>query len=236
MKTTASYLLLHGYGETPEVWNKITEVLKDGELIPVDLMILFHQSTGEATFAKLAERILTSLTGKAADRFTIIANSMGGYLAMELLEQHCELFNRVILISTHPFADNPDKIIRRQREAELIRKGKAKTLFQASSQAYTEPIRRSLEVMWQTWSEAALINALDAMQTRESRVETLANSTIPVRFIIGDNDVNIDASRLQATFVNNPNIVTTTIAGQDHWMLHHWHPNFATRLAKSIID
>ncbi len=224
------YLLLHGYGETPEVWHNVQKMIGDENCSAVNLIQLLRQEKGNGTFENLSTSIVQNIPQGKQDNITIVANSMGGYLAMELLKQQHERIQGLVLISTHPFVDDNAKIRQRRREAELIGKGKSKLLIQASTHAHAEPLKSTLEAMWNQWTDVALLNALNAMITRHPATGTIAESKIPIRFILGQEDFSIDYSRLKALTENNANVALYQIAGQDHWMLHHWQPDFVACL------
>ena len=225
------YLLLHGYGESPEVWGNMEGLLKGYQIRPTNLIELFNDPDASRSFEQMASTILKRLTEEGNGSTTIIANSMGGYLALELLRQNPEQFKKLVLIATHPFADSMVKIRERNREIELIGKGKAVLLGQAFTHPHREPVKSNLFAMWQKWSDKALVNALRAMQLRSPQEATMKQSKIPIYFIVGEKDEAIDVKQLEAVIAQAPNATLHKMIGQDHWLLHHWQPQFRETLA-----
>ena len=229
-----NYLLLHGYGEALEVWGRLEPFMDKNNQYPINLIELFEDNNYSQSFEALAKTIITQSTKQPPPGTTIIANSMGGYIAMELLHQNPGRFQQLILISTHPFADTPTKIRERQREIALIGKGKAKLLGQLFSHPHQEAVKSNLANMWQQWSDKALTNALKAMITRVSRVETILQSTVPIHFIIGQNDKSIDIKQLESIANACANTSLHLIPEQGHWQLHHWQPPFTKVLMQCL--
>ena len=221
------YLLLHGYGESPEVWGNVEGLLKGNPIRPTNLIELFNDTDASRSFEEMAKTILKQLAEKGNGSTTIIANSMGGYLALELLRQNPEQFEKLILIATHPFADTAVKIRERNREIELIAKGKAILLGQAFTHIHQEPMKSNLFTMWQKWNDKALVNALRAMQNRSPQESTIKQSKIPIHFIVGEKDEAIDCKQLEAVTAQAPKATLHRIPHQDHWLLHHWKQRFS---------
>ncbi len=227
----ANYLLLHGYGETGAVWEKLKARLDGKKNHTADLMALFNHPDHSPSFEALAKGIINLAPSSST---TIIANSMGGYLALELLRQNPGRFQRLILISTHPFCDTPVKTRQRIREIDLIEKGKANLLGQLFAHPHEEPVKSNLTNMWAQWSDRALANALKAMTNRQSRVETVQQSTIPIHFIIGENDKSVEIKQMESITKASANTTLHLIPGQGHWQLHLWQPPFTKVLMQCL--
>lgn len=218
--TEDRFLLLHGYGETAAIWDNIGFLLHPVHQKRINLSDLFASSHLSPCFESIAAAIGAQIEREEIGRTTIIANSMGGYLALELLKQRPTHFKKLILIASHPFVDNNEKIMRRNREIELISKGKANQLFKAFAHNLPEPQKGSLLNMWNQWGNHALINALTAMKTREPRLSTVKNSHIPIHFIVGMKDQNIDCEELHSSLENIQNANVHMIPFAGHWLLH----------------
>lgn len=225
-----NYLLLHGYGESPSVWNNLNLILRENNRLAIHLIKLFDNSNNHQSF----ELLTNAINNQVSSGTTIIANSMGGYLALELLHQKPELFEKLILISTHPFCDTLVKTRQRIREIEFIEKGKANLLGQLIAHPHEEPVKSNLTTMWTQWSDRALTNALKAMTNRQSREETVYKSSIPIHFIIGENDTSIEIRQLEAIVKDSANTTLHLIPGQGHWQLHHWQPPFTNVLMQCL--
>lgn len=77
---------------------------------------------GQDNIPALAQHVLT----EAPERFNLVALSMGGYVAMEIMRQAPERVTRLMLCDTSARADTPDQKVRRQTLLTLSRSGKFK--------------------------------------------------------------------------------------------------------------
>lgn len=199
-------LLLHGFGENGNIWNKQAEPLqKNYSVIVPDLPgsgqseILEGACTlddyAEAVKAIADEAIQKNKNNKT-NQFCMIGHSMGGYITLAFAEKYPELLNSFGLFHSSAFADTDTKIATRKKGIEFIKKnGSAaflKTinpnLFSKNSQnAHPELIEQLLEI-GKDISPEALIQYYEAMILRPDRTTVLSSFSKPVLFIIGKED------------------------------------------------
>lgn len=227
-------LLIHGYGESVEVWDSVLSLLPFESVEMVYLSQLFEQSDIDASFESLATLIISQLNHSV---FTaprcVVANSMGGYFALELLRQAPHLFKMVFLISSHPFADDEKRKKQREKEIMLIDAGRSELIGHMFASKWGD---RSDEVerMWQSWSPDALKAALRAMMMRDTHVQTVLCSEVPIHFIVGACDTAIDHHNLSECIDASQTSTIHVIRGCGHGILLE-NPSEIVRIINEYI-
>ncbi len=81
--------------------------------------------TGEVhTMDFLADTVADALTALGIGRCTLVGHSMGGYVALAFCERHPGMLDGVVLLSSTPNPDTPEKAENRRREIALVEAGK----------------------------------------------------------------------------------------------------------------
>ena len=191
-------VLIHGFGEDGNIWQKQVEVLKDHfQLIVPDLpgsgkseMIEDMSIDG---MAEVIKAILEMVTKKEA---MVIGHSMGGYITLALAEKYPRLFSSIGLVHSTAFADSEEKKLNRLKSIEFIKNNGAyeflKTaipgLFGGSwSKDHQEEISALVEE-GKNFTDEAIIQYYYAMINRPDRTLVLKNFSKPVMFIMGEHD------------------------------------------------
>lgn len=94
-----SIVFLHGVGTSGWMWEKQIQSLADFHCLNVDLP--GHGQSNSETWVSLADtadQIATLIQARATDgRSHIVGLSLGGYVALTLLEQHADTLDRVVM-------------------------------------------------------------------------------------------------------------------------------------------
>lgn len=195
-------VLLHGYLESMLVWDEFVDLLKrDLRVVTLDLpghgvsMI-----NGEVhTMEYLADCVALTMDALGIDKYSVVGHSMGGYVALAMLDKYAKHLENITLLSSTTSADSQEKCDRRRREIELIKAGKKNTLarlvphvgFAAQNvnrlKDYIEDIRELILIS----EDEGVIAILGGMIERKSRGEQLRDSGIPHLFIFGRHDYYI---------------------------------------------
>lgn len=195
-------VLLHGYLESMLVWDEFVDLLKrDLRVVTLDLpghgvsMI-----NGEVhTMEYLADCVALTMEALGIDKYSVVGHSMGGYVALAMLDKYAKHLENITLLSSTTSADSQEKCDRRRREIELIKAGKKNTLarlvphvgFAAQNvnrlKDYIEDIRELILIS----EDEGVIAILGGMIERKSRGEQLRDSGIPHLFIFGRHDYYI---------------------------------------------
>lgn len=194
---------LHGFLESSRMWSPLN-FGKDLRRICIDLpghgASEFIENVEIVQMAELVEQVLDALDIK---KYTVIGHSMGGYVALELLNRdpRCE---GVILLNSNTWADDPQKQEDRKRVAELVLHHKKHFIYEAIPHLFWHPeiFSNELEALIQ---EAAMMQAEGigaaslAMARRRDHTELVRASGNRVLLIQGANDAVVPVERMRAT-------------------------------------
>ena len=220
-------VLLHGYLESMLVWDEFVDLLKkDLRVITLDLpghgvsMI-----NGEVhTMEYLADCVALTMEALGIDKYSVVGHSMGGYVALAMLDKYAKHLENITLLSSTTSADSQEKCDRRRREIELIKAGKKNTLarlvphvgFAAQNvnrlKDYIEDIRELILIS----EDEGVIAILGGMIERKSRGEQLRDSGIPHLFIFGRHDYYIPQEVADEMIEQDPNAKVVWLEESGH--------------------
>lgn len=194
-------VLLHGFGEDGKIWNGILKNLEKNYLVIVPDLPGSGRSQmldGEVQLLDFAEIIL-KITQKEFGRnkpFNLIGHSMGGYISLAFAKKYPALIKSLGLFHSSAFADDEDKIKRRQKSIRFIKKHGAleflKTaipdLFSKISKAKDPNFPEKLIDIASSILPEALIQYYKAMINRPDTTSVLKSAAFPVLFILGKYD------------------------------------------------
>lgn len=236
-------VLLHGYLESMLVWDEFVDLLKrDLRVVTLDLpghgvsMI-----NGEVhTMEYLADCVALTMDALGIDKYSVVGHSMGGYVALAMLDKYAKHLENITLLSSTTSADSQEKCDRRRREIELIKAGKKNTLarlvphvgFAAQNvnrlKDYIEDIRELILIS----EDEGVIAILGGMIERKSRGEQLRDSGIPHLFIFGRHDYYIPQEVADEMIEQDPNAKVV-------WLEESGHMGFyeePERCAEAILN
>ncbi|SDD61775.1 alpha/beta fold hydrolase [Kordiimonas lacus] len=139
--------------------------------------------------AELANSLLETLPA----RFALAGNSMGGYLALEMVRQAPERVTHLALIGTNAHADPAAAREKREQAIRLARAGKFETFFDGYFEAALYDGNRPncgpvLRQMARDLGPEALINGQTAIMARRSSEDILEAISVPSMVICGRED------------------------------------------------
>ena len=116
-------MLVHGFGEDGNVWNKQMEYLKDKCYLIVPDLPGSGQSgmISDMSMEGLAEVLHSIIHEENIDRWTVIGHSMGGYITLALVENYWNHVNAFGLFHSTAFADTEEKKETRKKGIEFIK-------------------------------------------------------------------------------------------------------------------
>ena len=209
-------VLLHGYLESMLVWDDFAKLLTRAQLRVVTLDLPGHGISvvnGDLhTMEFLADTVAAGVRALGIERCTVVGHSMGGYVALALCERHPELLDGLLLLSSTPNADTPEKQENRRREIELVRAGRKELLARVAPEAgFAEENRRRMgdaiadltEQVVLTEDEG-IVALLNGMIQRPDRNELLRQTTVPVGFILGRKDGYIPVETAERMVAEHP--------------------------------
>ncbi len=206
--TTISYLIggtgpclifLHGYMETKEVWlNFADSYLSKYQVVIPDLpghgQTSLHHDIN--SMENMADAVITILIRNSIKKAILIGHSMGGYVALALLDKNKSYICGVGLLNSLSIADSKKKIGERLKEIEIIQKGKKNLLIKFGIPNSYQQNRKDLfkaEINNQIQFALAipsinLIATIKGLNVRADRSLLLSKSNIPYIILQGQND------------------------------------------------
>ena len=223
-------VLLHGYLESMLVWDEFAVLLKESvRVVTIDLPGHgVSMVTNEVhTMEYLAECVALAMEALGIERYSVVGHSMGGYVALAMVEKYASRLESIVLLSSTTSADSQEKCDRRRREIELIKAGKKNMLARLVPHAGFAPenvkrlkdyIEDIGELILMTEDEG-VIAILGGMIERKSRGELLRQSGVPHMFIFGRHDYYIPVETAEEMIAADP---TARVV----WLEHSGHMGF----------
>jgi len=194
-------MLVHGFGEDGNVWDKQVEYLKDRyHLIVPDLPGSGKsEMINDMSMEGMAEVLHTIIHEENIDRCTVIGHSMGGYITLALVESYWNHVNAFGLFHSSAFPDTEEKKQTRKKGIEFIRqhgafeflKTSTPNLFSSNSKLQIPDSIDEFIKSLKGFTPEALISYYEAMMDRRERTSILKNTGNSVLFIAGEHDVAV---------------------------------------------
>lgn len=196
-------LCLHGFLESSRMWipmnfgKNLRKVFVD---LPGHGASKFSAGMSMSDMAEEVEQVIDAL---GILQYTVIGHSMGGYIALELLQRdpRCE---RLILLNSNTWSDDPRKQEDRKRVAKLVLHSKKHFIYEAIPHLFWQPEKFSADVqsLIQEASDMhpeAIGAASLAMGQRQNHTELARAAGSKVLLIQGANDSVVPVERMRAT-------------------------------------
>lgn len=220
-------VLLHGYLESMLVWDDFIPLLyKKVRVVTIDLpghgISVVKGDTHTMEF--LADTVAEGLKTLGIGHCTLVGHSMGGYVALASCERYPEMLDGLVLLSSTPYADTPEKAANRNREIELVLAGKKDLLARVAPAAgFAEQNRtrmqnaiEDLEEQVFVTEDDGIVALLNGMIAREDRNEMLRKTKVPVLFILGCKDEYIPVEAAQKMVVEHPEARVAWLENSGH--------------------
>ncbi|MDB5190872.1 MAG: alpha/beta hydrolase [Segetibacter sp.] len=210
-------MLLHGFAEDSDVWHyQVSFLEKHFTLIIPDLpgsgksQLLQEENTSIEDYSLCVNKIVAQ--EKIAKLF-ILGHSMGGYITLAFAERFQEKLLGFGLVHSTAFEDSDEKKVTRIKGTEFIRKHGAYAFIKNTTpNIFTEKFKTNhkeevaaLIEKGKLFEPKALVQYYSAMMNRPERTNILAAATVPVLFIIGEEDSAVPLEDLLKQ-VNLPNV------------------------------
>lgn len=201
-------VLLHGFGETSEVWVNQVSVLKDKfHLIVPDLPGSGgSESTNDMSMAGLArtvkrllDAILPVTDGNDPPKITLVGHSMGGYVTLAFAEEYPQHLHALGLFHSTAYPDSEEKKETRRKGIAFIKKHGAFEFLKTATPNLFSPVSREKDADFiiqyietlSNFSATALVSYYEAMIQRPDRSHVLKTKGLPVLFIMGKYDTAV---------------------------------------------
>lgn len=236
-------VLLHGYLESMFVWDDFVPLLyKQVRVVTLDLPghgISVISGTTH-TMDYLADVVADALKVLGIPRCVLVGHSMGGYAALAFCDRHADMLDGLVLLSSTPNADSPEKAENRRREIALVKAGKKEVLAHIAPEAgFAEQNRSRLKDAIEDLSEQifvteddGIVALLNGMIERKDQNGMLRSSSVPQLFIFGKKDGYIPLEAAEAIAAAHPQAKVV-------WLEHAGHMGFLEdpeATAQAILD
>lgn len=191
-------VLLHGFGETGDVWQEQAEVLSDRFRILIPDLPGSGRSAiiEDMSMEGLAAAVLHLLNHEKISRCILIGHSMGGYVALAFAARHGRLLRGLGLFHSTAYADSEEKKLVRQKGIAFIEEHGAHAFLRTSSPNLFSPLTRDQQPALidafvenlRNFSADALVLYYKAMMTRQDHTQVLREAAYPVLFVMGPYD------------------------------------------------
>jgi pimeloyl-ACP methyl ester carboxylesterase len=178
-------VLIPGMGNNARIWSDQVNELFD------DYCVITPDYSGAESIEEMADRVLAQVP---AGSFSLVGFSLGGYIALSIIDRVEERIERLALISSSPYADSEEAI--RQREFLI---GKALQDYDSVLEDMgnfvvfgdgpnAEHTREMLKIMGHELGVEEFCHQQRAAMMRPDCREQLGSIRCPVRVLCGEND------------------------------------------------
>src|SRR6478609_618047 len=193
-------IFIHGFCETHELWSDfISTFTKNFRVLTIDLPGFGRSPlpTEEFTIDSIGLIIVNWLHEMGISKAVFVGHSLGGYVALSILNQNPGLAAGLCLFHSTAFADTEEKKMSRGKVNDFVRKHGVAPYIKTYvpglfAQKADIAISKIYEMALKT-DPKALISYSNAMKGRSERTQVLQKSTYPVMLIAGLKDTLMPA-------------------------------------------
>lgn len=234
--TGPAVLLVHGFPLGGWMWDAQVEALKARYRVLVPDLRGFGGSAaalpplppdGAApaiTIDDHADDLAATLASKGVERAAVVGFSMGGYVALSLVERRLELCSALVLADTKAAPDAEEAKAGRTASAQKairegagpIADGMAQKLFAAATHKERAALVADVRAKMAAVAPAAVAAALLAMRDRADRRPHLAQVRVPTLVIVGAEDAITPPAEAESMKAAIPGASLVKIEGAGH--------------------
>jgi len=194
----AVVLFIHGFLGNMNQWNYLErELTTQFSILKIDLpghgsSLEFSQNYTLTDLVLIIEQIIKI---EKIDRVHIIGHSMGGYLGAAFAKERPQLTISLTMLNSIAGKDPKQRKLLRNRSIQLIEKHQEAyvnmaiaNLFTADEQNIFKSRIKEMKDQAHHISIKSIVQALKCMRDRESSLETLKDSRMPISYIYGLKD------------------------------------------------
>lgn len=220
-------LMLHSYWGSHILFDQLAMALsKTMKVIRIDLP--GHGKSGTPpleytfdTFAAVLNELLTRLS--INEKVSIVGHSMGGYIAMAFAAKYAERMASLVLMHSPAKTADIKSIKLRNREGQLLQKGKKELLLQLTIPSNFAPenidsMETAINLLNQTSNQVTLdcaLRSIYAINHRQNSLSVLQSAHYPILIVIGkyDNVYSADEQLDGATHIPNAEVLMLNHSG-----------------------
>ncbi|WP_276368554.1 alpha/beta hydrolase [Chryseolinea sp. H1M3-3] len=208
-------LLIHGFPFHQLIWEEYVGRLSDSfRVLTVDLPGFGKSPSLPSPFSlgQVADTLLSFIASKNLNALSIVGHSLGGYVALAMVEKRPELFSSLVLFHSTAYADSDEKKESRTKVIDFVRKNGALPFTSGFiPPLFADPTHPAIKKVTEIASQAtaeAVIGYTVAMRERKDQIKTLESFKNPTLFLAGESDpgIPVDSIRKQAASCQKPEI------------------------------
>ncbi|MFA8450800.1 MAG: alpha/beta fold hydrolase [Bacteroidales bacterium] len=223
-------IFIHGFLEARSMWaGYLSELKTNYKVTSIDLPG-FGDSDCISTYhtmGLMGEAIMAVAEEENIHNFILVGHSLGGYISLALGEKYPEKIKGLILFHSHASADSEDIKTNRDRTIKVIENDGLSFLSNFIVDLFNkENINRlqdkieELKIVSNKTKAKGITAALAGMRDRSGKISFLADTKIPIGFIIGKQDPRIPLQKIisQTALVKEAHILMLDQVG--HMGMH----------------
>jgi 3-oxoadipate enol-lactonase len=192
-------IFIHGFPFNKSMWNKQVEALKNNyRVIAYDIRGHGDSDAGTGDFSidLFVKDLLGLMDALQIDKTMLCGLSMGGYIALNAIENYPDRFDALILSDTNCIADTPETKAKRLTAIESIKKDgvekyaddSIKNLFAPESFITKKEEITAVREMIVNTPKQSLYKTLRAFYERKETCSKLQDINVPVLIMVGKED------------------------------------------------
>lgn len=192
-------IFIHGFPLNKSMWDKQLNSLKDDyRVIAYDIRGHGHSEVGVIDFSidLFVQDLLSFMDALKIEKTVLCGLSMGGYIALNAIENHPERFSALILSDTNCTADTPEAKEKRMNTIVSIKENGVEkladdllpNLFAPESFKSNSEEIAAVKEMIVTTTIPSLNKSLHAMANRKETCSKLAKIKVPTLILVGEED------------------------------------------------
>jgi pimeloyl-ACP methyl ester carboxylesterase len=192
-------IFIHGFPLNKLMWEKQIEILKENyRVIAYDIRGHGNTGIGNDNFSidLFVKDLLSLMDVLKIDKTILCGFSMGGYIALNAIENYPERFNALLLCDTNCAADMPEAKEKRMKTIESIKEKGLEQYAEESLKKLFAPISFSKNIkeiaivreMIMKTSRQSLYKTLHALAERAETCTRIHKLKVPVLIMVGKED------------------------------------------------
>lgn len=220
-------ILLHGFPLNSNIWKDFLEHFETKyQLISIDLPGFGKSGSLNSPFTidDVAKEILSALKMSGVQNCTLLGHSLGGYVALAMVDIQPDLFSSLILLHSTAYADNDEKKANRNKAIDFVsRHGVTAFTGNFIPPLFASPTHPSIDNVKKIAIEAtadAVLSYTTAMRDRKDRTSVLRDFHRPTLLITGEKDTIIPVDSIYAQAGLSPSIQIEILPQVGHMSMY----------------
>lgn len=206
-------IFLHGFCDTHELWNEFIQPFTTSyRVLTPDLPGFGKSEILLAPFSinQVADALAEWVRSLGMDRFVVVGHSLGGYIALALLERHPGLLAGLVLFHSTPYPDSQERKKIRNKVIEFVNENGVapfiETFVPGLFADKKHPAIPATRLRCGQTRSGSLVGYAEAMRERPDRSEGMQNAQIPLLTMGGVKDSLIPIEDLRNLAAKAPKI------------------------------